>query len=62
MPDYIPCNSKKESSNDIARCPLELLMKNMQHQRSQRWVPVWLMEGAACGARWEAYEAFHVNQ
>ena len=37
-------NTSKESSHDIARSPLELLMKDMQPQRSQRWVSVWLME------------------
>ena len=40
----LPGNTKKESSNDIARSPLELLMKNMQRQRSQRWESGWLVE------------------
>ena len=43
-PDSLPGNTKKESSNDIGRSPLELLVKDMQRQRSQRWDNVWLME------------------
>ena len=54
-------NTSKESSHDIARSPLELLMKDMQRQRSQRWFCVWLMERYV-ELDWEAYAAFHNNQ
>ena len=40
----LPGNTNKESSTDIARGPLMLLMKDMQRKESHRWVCVWLIE------------------